>query len=539
MIKRAVLYARVSGDDRGKDRRNLAGQLDMCREYALSHVWHIVAELPEDDRGASGASFDLPQLNRALDMARAGEFDILVVRELDRFARGLAKQLIVESEFKRAGVQIEYVLGEYPDTPEGNLMKNVRAVVAEYERLKINERMVRGRRLKVKNGEIMLHGNRPPYGYRISEDGKSLVIYEPEARIVRLIFTWYAEGDENGKRLGANAIACRLTEIGVPTWRDTHKSKNKTRGYGEWSYGTISHMLSNEAYAGLWHYGRRKGKTEMNPRSHWLTVKISAIISRELWEKTQARRADNKAMAKRNTRYKYLMGRRATCGICGSKVHGAPIWARITDEEKRLYLYYHCAGRAGQILGVRCDLPYFRADHVDAIVWEWVKSVLSEPAALMDMLNTYQEEQEKANKPLIDRLNIIDGLIASNQVQLERLLDLYLAADFPKDMLVDRKSRLESTIEALEKERVSLVAHLDGQKLTEDQTRTLQDFAERVADGLEQADQDFEARCEIIDALGLRVTLTVEDGENVVYVHCILDNTVLSVTDSSTGITSG
>ena len=54
MNKRAVLYARVSSDDRGKDGRNLAGQLEMCRDYAVENGWQIVAELSEDDRGASG-----------------------------------------------------------------------------------------------------------------------------------------------------------------------------------------------------------------------------------------------------------------------------------------------------------------------------------------------------------------------------------------------------------------------------------------------------------------------------------------------------
>ena len=63
-------------------------------------------------------------------------FDVLVVREIDRLSRNLAKQLIVE-EMKRDVVQIEYVLGEFPDTPEGNFMKQVRASVAEYEREKI------------------------------------------------------------------------------------------------------------------------------------------------------------------------------------------------------------------------------------------------------------------------------------------------------------------------------------------------------------------------------------------------------------------
>ena len=156
MSKRAVLYARVSGDDRGKDGRNLAGQLEMCRKHALSRGYVVVAEHSEADRGPSGASFDLEALNTVLTMARRGEYDVLVVREIDRFARSLAKQLIVESELRQAGVVIDFVLGEYPDTPEGSLNKNIKAVIAEYERLKITERMHRGKRLKVRAGSVIV-----------------------------------------------------------------------------------------------------------------------------------------------------------------------------------------------------------------------------------------------------------------------------------------------------------------------------------------------------------------------------------------------
>jgi DNA invertase Pin-like site-specific DNA recombinase len=68
MAERAVLYARVSGDDRGKPGDNLTGQLEMCRKHALSKGYQIVAELAEDERGASGASLDLKKLNQALTM---------------------------------------------------------------------------------------------------------------------------------------------------------------------------------------------------------------------------------------------------------------------------------------------------------------------------------------------------------------------------------------------------------------------------------------------------------------------------------------
>ena len=110
MTKRAVLYARVSSDDRGTDGRNIAGQLDMCREYAQERGYQIVAELHEDDQGASGAILELPQLNQVRDLARAKAFDVLVVRELDRLSRSLPKQLLLEGQFKHQGIKIDYVL---------------------------------------------------------------------------------------------------------------------------------------------------------------------------------------------------------------------------------------------------------------------------------------------------------------------------------------------------------------------------------------------------------------------------------------------
>jgi len=114
------------------------------------------------------------------EMARPGEYYVLVVRELDRLSRRLAKQLIIEEELKRAGVEIEYVLATYADNPEGNLSKQIKAVISEYERLKINERIMRGRRLKARAGSVITRGH-ASYGYSLcNRDGKTGYEINPE-----------------------------------------------------------------------------------------------------------------------------------------------------------------------------------------------------------------------------------------------------------------------------------------------------------------------------------------------------------------------
>ncbi len=185
-------------------------------------------------------------LNRVLEMAQDGAFDVLVPREIDRLSRNLAKQLIVEEQLKRHGVDVEYALCDYPDTPEGRLNKHIRATIAEYEREKINERVVRGRQNKVKAGSVLVY-QRPPYGYQVvEEDGKwKLVVHESEAQIVRLIFKWYANGDENGNVMSLAEITRRLSAMAIPT-RGDKKRWNKKRGCGEWPKTTVHRMLKNE-----------------------------------------------------------------------------------------------------------------------------------------------------------------------------------------------------------------------------------------------------------------------------------------------------
>lgn len=137
----------------------------------------------------------------------------------------------------------------------------------------------------------------------------------------------------------------------------------------------------------------------------------------------------------------------------------------------------------------------------DATVWGWVKSFLTDPEALAEGLSAQKAEREEANKPLRDRLTVVDDLLADNRRQLERLLDLYLAGDFPREVLVERKERLQATIDALEREQADLAAHLETQILSDEQVQTITEFAEKVRGGLEIAEQDLKERRRLIELL--------------------------------------
>ena len=507
--RRAILYARTSKEDAANVTSSLNGQLELCREFTHKKGWAVVAELVDD--GVSGARMDAPALSVAIDLARTGAFDVLVCRELDRLARKLVKQLVIEREFTAAGVAIAYVLGDYPDTPEGMLMKNFRGVISEYEREQITRRLMRGKRAKVKAGGLLLNRS-PVYGYQRSDDGETLMVVEEEAVVVRLIFSLYT-GEE---QLGMTLVAQRLSDMQVPTPTDRGHGQGgaltrRKRNYATWSRSTVSQILTSETYTGRWLYDR----ASENP----LAVDVPAIIDRVTFEAAQARKVANRTNSKRNTKHDYLMRLRLTCGHCGCAMTVATVSRQ--DESHRAHGYYRCQHIYAKEAAVPCNQrKRFRVPDVDDAVWQWVRAYLADPAILAQGLESYQTERERQTAPLRARIDVLDGLVADHRRQLDRLLDLYLVGDFPKEALTERKGRLTGTITALEREREGLAAQLTESTLTEGEVQALFDFAAEVGQGLKEADESFETRRRLIELLDVRATLSVEGGEQVVYPRC-------------------
>lgn len=515
MTIRAVTYSRVSSDDHGKDGLNLTGQMELCRDYALKKGYTIVAELSEDERGVSGAAMNSPALHAALSMAGQNKFDVLIVREIDRFARSLAKQLIIEQEFKKYKVELEFVLESYTDTPEGSLHKNIKAVIAEYERVKIIERTVRGRRQKVRKGNILVHG-RPPYGYRLEQkDRKSeLIIHEAEARIIRLIYQWYLRGDDHHGPIASKTIANKLCEMGVPL------PLLSTQRNNTWSRITVQNILANETYAGVWHYGKfanRNGERIANPAHNWQPVSVPAIIPRGIWVAAQEKRRKNQQTNPRNTRKAYLLGKRATCSLCG-----ALLSTRASGIANKPRLYYFCSSKQQHIHHKKSF--FYRAELIDTAVWLWLKKYLSDPDALesgfLDFITRYNSE----SSPLAERILIVKSLLSENRQQLQKVLDLYIDGKFSRDILTKRKKKFEEKVFELASELSRLTERMEYWSTKSENIENMKEFICEINNLLDEADNTFLHRRQIIERLdvqasivrqheGIKIKLTFELGE--------------------------
>jgi len=524
MNKRSVIYVRVSTDEQTKG-YSLNTQIEACKQYAADCGYVLLMTFSED---YSGATIDRPQLNALRDFVAQEPIDVIIVYDIDRLARKSVYQALIEEEFLRLGITVEYVIGQYDNSDEGRLQKQIRASIAEYEKAKILERGKRGKRGKAQSGFVIV-GARPPFGYKtVSEPHKTwLEVDEEEAQVVVNVFNWYLRGDGDTGPMSMNTIAKKLTELRVPSRGDKHKHIYKKYEVGFWAPEMIRNILKNETYTGTWHYGKTRviddgkvrkprpkcsfGKQVARPKDEWVGVPVPAIISKAAFDQAQNRMKLNLQQSDRSRKYEYLLSKRLRCAKCGKTYQGRA--RRINNT------YYYCKSTERRPVK-RCDMPVFRGRDVDNVVWTWVANIIQHPECIIAGLQDQQAEQGRSNQALTVRLELIESQIAENEVQLNKLLDLYLSGDFEREMLTERRTRLEETMEKLRQEHVEVSSYLEQLVLSDDQVEDIKAYCESIKDVLDSA--TFEQKRHVLEMLDVRGTLAIEDNERVIYVKCLV-----------------
>jgi DNA invertase Pin-like site-specific DNA recombinase len=135
---RAAIYARVSTFDQEPE-----NQLAELRRYVAVRDWAVVAE--HVDRGISGTKERRPALDAMLADARRRRFDVLVVWRLDRLGRNLRHLILVLEVLKALGVAfVSLAEGIDATTPAGKLQMHILGAIAEFERGRLQERVLAG-----------------------------------------------------------------------------------------------------------------------------------------------------------------------------------------------------------------------------------------------------------------------------------------------------------------------------------------------------------------------------------------------------------
>jgi site-specific DNA recombinase len=288
----------------------------------------------------------------------------------------------------------------------------------------------------------------------------------------------------------------------------------------------VSKILRKDVYVGTFYtykYYIPKGLTtwRLRPREEWVPITVPAIVERDLWEAAQTKLDALRRKYVTKPKHNYLMSRRIKC-TCGKFVS-----ARPHGVGGKTYLYYDCNAASKNTRGYRCTLPSFRADQVDAVVWNWVRELLRDREAMLVGYQASQQAFEQQNVYVHSQLANIDAHIEKQQQKLSQILDLYLEGDFPRAVLEEKRADLETQLEALQQERQMLEARIAHTTITDEHIRSVTEVAALVQDNLDTA--DFALKRKLVELLNITCSLALEDNEKVVYLHWYATNERLCI----------
>ena len=514
-MKRVGIYARVSTDQQERE-ETIESQLDQLRSLAASQQMTVLDRHVYTDEGYSGDALARPGLDRLRDDVRDGLLDVVLIHCPDRLARRYAYQVVVVEEMERCGCEICFVNRPITNTPEDQMLLAMQGVIAEYERTKILERTRRGRLFKARTG--VLTTGVAPYGYRyIPRQGREhgrIEIVPEHAEVVREIFHWVAR-----EGLSIQAIARRLMKLDV---RAPH-------GGLRWGSSTLHQILRNRAYIGEYccnrvmsvetkqskpgmYRRRQKSGRRIRPPEEWIIVPIPAIIDRDLFSAVGQRLVQNRRFALRNTdpNRQCLLRCLVRCGSCGYSMA-----ADSNNRRGNVYSYYTCIrhskpDRIGD--GSRCPAPPMKAEVLDAIVWNDLYDLMSDPVRVARFAGL---DEKAADAQLHQEADRLSREVRDCERQLQRLVDAYQQGAIEVDELLPRQK-------GVSERKATLVQQLKGVEKTINDAEVrstirshLPSLLHNIQSSLQTA--DFKTRQEVARLLIERVVVAPNLGVEIHY----------------------
>ena len=243
---RVAVYARVSTEHEAQVLA-LDNQLEWYTEIIENNPNYIEVGRYIDE-GITGTSAKKRDgFMRMIRDAEKGIFDLIITREVSRFARNTLDTLEYVDKLRKMGVNIHFINdGLRTDDKDIEFRLTLMASLAQDESRKISDRVKCG--IDTARQKGVLYGNGNILGYdrikrEVSPDifVSEYVINPEQAETVRMIFDWYLQG------CGVRKIQFMLEQAGRKT----------AEGKSNWHASVISKILKRKFYCGLLDYGQQ------------------------------------------------------------------------------------------------------------------------------------------------------------------------------------------------------------------------------------------------------------------------------------------
>ena len=408
---RVTFYARVSSES--DEQLNSLGNQITYYEDLIGRNAHWTYVAGYIDEGLSAATTkNRENFHRMVEDGEAGLFDLVITKEITRFARNTLDSIQYTRRLLAAGVGVFFQNDNINTLDEDSELRlTIMSGIAQDELRKLSSRVKFGHQQAIKKSVVL--GNSRIFGYR--KDGGRLVIDEDEAPMVRELFERYATGEYSMKQLE------------TLFWERGYRNHNGKKI----AHTTMSGVIANPKYKGYYVGNKVKvidlftKKQKFLPPEEWVMFKdetgeiVPAIVDETLWDQANA------VLKKRSEDVKNRQG------ICN-----------------------HANLLTGKLYCTHCGAAYYRRDSVDRSGRKnskWVCSgKIKNGADSCPSFAVYEEEL----KPIL--YEVLRETEVDAQALIEEYVEMYKSLDREGD-LEQQIRRLEDTIATVEKKQQKLL----------------------------------------------------------------------------------
>lgn len=506
-------YCRVS-----TDKSDQLNSLETQKEFFLEYTKRTGDNLIKlyADEGISGTKIkNRKEFQRMLADAEKGLFDMVVVKDISRFARNTVDLLQSVRRLKSLGIETQFLTANMTSMGNSEFVLTIFGALAQEESANTSKRIKFGKKMNAEKGRVP----NIVFGYdKTIGDYFNLSINDNEAMTIRQIFQWYTE-----EGYGGSKIANMLNERGIKTKRDNN-----------WSQNSVCRILTNEIYTGKIINGKEEiadfltGQRKEKDESEWLvTLRPELrIIEDEVFDKAQdilKGRHDSFKITHERQSNKYLFSTLIKCKECG--------WSfrRTVRQYKNTYVRWVCSGHNGKGADSCPNAVTVDEEELIQALQDYFQEILSKKKKVINYVIKEFQRVYKAKDENIEYEKQLNTELNRLRKSREKYMDMYTDDLISREELNEKIGGMRKEIERLENELKMVSYHLTkGEQLeailnsTFKQLEDITDVHEMTNAQLKRLIQKIEVNKEgnvdiylrLIGDLGLDEAVLIEGTEN-------------------------
>ena len=429
-------YCRVSTEK--EDQLNsLEAQKQFFTEYT-KRTGDVLVRLYADEGISGTKTKNRKEFMRMMADADKGLFDMVVVKDISRFARNTVDLLQNVRKLKSLGIETQFLTANMTSMGNSEFVLTIFGALAQEESANTSKRVKFGKKMNAEKGRVP----NIVYGYdKTIGDYFNLEINKEEAAVIKQIFKMYTE-----EGYGALKIANHLNEQGVRTKRGC-----------TWSQNAICRILDNELYTGKVINGKQEvtdfltGKRTEKDETEWMVVERPdlRIIEPEIYEKAkEVRAAKSKSFHLTSEREsnKYLFSTLIKCKECG--------WSfrRIVRKYKNTYIRWVCSGHNGRGADSCPNAQKVDEDELIQVLNDYFAEIQKNKKNVICYVTNEFQRVYKAKDENVNYEKELNVQLARLQKTRQKYMDMYTDDLISREELKDKIGGMRKEIERLENE---------------------------------------------------------------------------------------